>query len=445
MFALKSQRVLFPDGIRPGVVVVRGDRIAGLHEKDVGGLPTEDVGDAVVMPALTDCHVHINEPGRTEWEGFSSATRAAAVGGVTLLVDMPLNSIPVTTSVEALERKLSAAQGQLWVDCGFWGGVIPGNEAELAPMVRAGALGFKCFLCPSGIDEFPASTAEDLRKAMPILRDAGVPLLVHAEIESELSSVAGDPSPRLYANYLHSRPKEWEDRAVAMVIDRVRETGARAHIVHLSSANALALIRAAKAEGLPITAETCPHYLGLASEEIPDGATEYKCAPPIRERENRERLWAALKDGTLDFVVTDHSPCIPSLKLQESGDFLQAWGGIASLQLGLRSVWTEAQKRGIPLEKVSHWMSAATSIFAGQRDRGTLTVGNTADLILFHPEVEHSVEPRELLHRHPTSPWAGRMLKGRVQRTWMRGQVIAENGAPVGTANGKIVLGEKHE
>jgi allantoinase len=440
-FAVKSQRVICPDGVRPAVVQVEHGRIRGIGPDAPAGVAVEDRGDEVIFAALTDTHVHINEPGRTEWEGFATATRAAAAGGVTMLVDMPLNSDPVTTSEAALQAKLAHAEGKLWVDCGFWGGVVPGNAAELGPMVRAGALGFKCFTCFSGIDEFPASTAEDLRIAMPILRDLGVPLLVHAELESELRLAPSDPSPRLYSNYLHSRPKEWEDAAVAMIIGLVRETGCRAHIVHLSSANALDLLRRAKAEGLPISAETCPHYLGLAAEEIPDGATEFKCAPPIRERENQERLWAGVLDGTIDFVVTDHSPCVPALKNFETGDFSSAWGGIAALQLGLRSVWTEAHRRGIPLAQVIHWMSRGTALFAGQPQRGQLVPGAPADLVALEPDAERTVEPSELLHRHPTTPWAGRRLRGIVRKTWLRGEVVAIDGRVDGAPLGRILRG----
>lgn len=442
-FALRSRRVLLGNRLVTSIVTVSDGRIAAVGATAPAGVPVLDLGDDALLPALTDTHVHIDEPGRTEWEGFASATAAAAAGGVTLLVDMPLNSDPVTTSVDALNTKIAAAQGQLWVDCAFWGGVIPGNAAELLPMVRAGALGFKCFLCPSGIDEFPPATARDLREAMPLLRQAGVPLLVHAELELALREVPADSSPRAYSRYLHSRPGAWEDAAVALVIDLVRETGCRAHIVHLSSAGALDLLRQAKREGLPVSAETCPHYLGLAAEEVPDGATEYKCAPPIRERDNQELLWAGLLDGTLDFVVTDHSPCVPALKRLDMGDFAGAWGGIASLQLGLRSVWTEARRRGVPLERVLQWMSAETARFAGWPDRGVIAVGAPADLVAFAPEHEERVDAASLLHRHPITPWAGRLLSGRVRRTWLRGALIAEDGRVTGAPTGRVALGRQ--
>ncbi len=442
MITLRSQRVLLPGKLEPvpACVTFSEGKIVQVGAEPPPGAEVQDHGQDVILPALTDTHVHVNEPGRTEWEGFATATRAAAVGGVTMLVDMPLNSDPVTTSLAAVHAKIAAARGKLHVDVGLWGGVVPGNAPELAPMIEAGVLGFKCFTCFSGIDEFPASTAEDLRVAMPILREGGVPLLVHAELESALVNVLQDASPRLYARYLHSRPKEWEDRAVAMIVDLVRETGCPAHIVHLSSAGALDILRRAKAEGLAVTAETCPHYLGLAAEEVPDGDTAFKCAPPIRERANQDLLWAGLVDGTLDFVVTDHSPCVPALKKLETGDFEGAWGGIASLQLGLRSVWTEARRRGVPLSRVIDWMARGTADFAGRPARGRLQVGAPADLLVFAPAHEEVLDARSLLHRHPTTPWAGRTLAGRVRATWMRGEAIAAEGAPLGDARGQLIL-----
>lgn len=437
---IASPRVLLNGQLRPATIRVSEGRIIAITD---GCEPAAtQFADAVIMPALVDTHVHINEPGRTEWEGFATATRAAAAGGVATLVDMPLNSSPVTTTLSALRQKIEASRGQLFVDVGFWGGVVPGNAAELGPMAKAGARGFKCFMCHSGIDDFPASTAIDLRLAMPELRRAGVPLLVHAELESELLAVPADADPRAYATYLHSRPKLSEDRAISLLIDLVRETGCRAHVVHLSSASSLPILAAAKAEGLPITAETCPHYLCLVADEIPDGRTEFKCSPPIRERENRDALWAGLAAGTIDFVVTDHSPCIPGLKRLDTGNFIEAWGGIASLQLGLRSVWTEAAKRNVPLSTLSHWMSAAPAMLAGLPDRGTLKVGARADLLVWQPEQTSQIDPSKLLHRHPLTPYANRTLAGRIDRLYLAGEEIVRDGIPFGPARGQALLCE---
>lgn len=320
---LKGQRVLTPQGIRPAAVIIAGERIVDVvgYNEAPDAPSSFDAGTALVMPGVVDSHVHLNEPGRVSWEGFETGTRAAAAGGITTLVDMPLNSDPVTTTLAAFKAKLAAADQRLWVDCGFWGGVVPGNADELQPMVAAGVLGFKAFLCHSGIDDFPRATEADLRKAMPILAALGRPLLVHAELESHGPGVAAPGADaRRYATFLASRPPEMEIEAVRLAINLCRETGCAVHVVHLSAAGALPLIKAAKAEGLPVSVETCPHYLVFAAEEIPDGATEYKCAPPIRERANRELLWAGLTEGVIDFVACDHSPCTPDLKLQETGE-----------------------------------------------------------------------------------------------------------------------------
>ncbi|MFT4623493.1 MAG: allantoinase [Myxococcota bacterium] len=434
MTALTSRCVHTPAGVIPATVHLIDGRVASIGPPGDGF----DLGELALMPGVVDTHVHVNEPGRTEWEGFVTATSAAALGGVTTLADMPLNSLPVTTTLAALEAKIASAVGKLRVDVALWGGIVPGNTPELAPMVARGTRGFKCFLCPSGIDEFPASTEANLLRAMPELRRLGVPLLVHAELEGELrDAVAGDV--RDYATYLHSRPPEWEDAAVAMMVDLCRRTGCRVHIVHLSSAGALAALRSAKAEGLPITAETCPHYLCLRAEDVPPGATEFKCAPPIREGANRDALWAALADGTLDFVVTDHSPCIPGLKLPDEGDFMRAWGGIASLQLGLASVCTEARRRGFGLAQITRWMTEGPRALLGLPS-GAIAVGASADLIAFDPHEAFVVEGADLAHRHPTTPYAGRRLCGRVHHVWLRGQPIVRHGALVGPPQGRLLL-----
>lgn len=419
--ALSSRYVLVDGTFRPATVVFDGETIAAVVPEPP---PDCDVtvlaDDEVLLPALVDTHVHVNEPGRVEWEGFETATRAAAAGGISTVVDMPLNSIPVTTTLAAFEAKVAAAAGKLHVDVGLWGGVVPGNTAELAPMVAAGAFGFKCFTCPSGIDEFPPVTEDDMRAAMRVLEPLGVPLLVHAELELEGENPYETSSPREYLRYLHARPRAWEDAAIARTIRLVRETGCRAHIVHLSSASALPMIKAAKAEGLPLTVETCPHYLVLSAEEVPDGATEYKCAPPIREADNREMLWRGLREGVIDFVLSDHSPCTPQLKLPERGDFLDAWGGIASLQLGLPNIWTAARQRGFALTDVIRWMSAGPAAFLGLDRR--IAPGLRADLVAFAPEGDVTVTAEALLHRHKLTPYLGRTVSGAVRGTWLRGQ-----------------------
>lgn len=430
-FALRSQRVLTPEGIKPHIIVVRDDKIESVlppnwASSDLAeNVPLEDLGDSLIFPGLVDCHVHINEPGRTEWEGFETATKAAASGGVTTIIDMPLNCTPVTTSVDALKLKLDATSGRLHVDTGFWGGVIPGNAEELTRLAEAGALGAKAFLCPSGIDDFPQSTEDDLRAAMPRLADAGIPLLAHAELE--LDAPACPPGSADYNDYLKSRPREWEDAAIGMLIKLCRETRCPVHIVHLSSATAVPMLRDAKAEGLPITVETCPHYLCLTAEEIPSGDTTFKCAPPIRENANRDGLWAALIEGVIDFVISDHSPCTPGLKRIDEGDFAGAWGGIASLSLGLSNIWTEAQKRGVKIEKLAEWMSLAPARFAGVADKkGAIAEGMHADFFVWDPASTFELDAERLHFKHRISPYVGRTLAGEVETTWLRGEKIFE-------------------
>ncbi len=425
MRALRSDRVLTPDGLRPATVVL-GDRIELRDHPD-----PEDLGDLVLMPALVDSHVHINEPGRTEWEGFTTATQAAALGGVAALCDMPLNCLPVTTTASALDAKVQASEGLLAVSVGFWGGVVPGNLRELAPMVEAGARGFKAFLCHSGIDDFPESDRAVLREAMRELKRLGSRLLVHAELEHELPDPPDPEDPTTYLAWLHARPRSFEDGAIAMVIELMRETGCPVHVVHLSSGTALPMIAAAKRDGLPLTVETCPHYLCLTSEEVPDRATEFKCAPPVREAANRELLWGGLRDGVIDCVVSDHSPCVPGLKLPERGDFLEAWGGIASLQLGLPAVWTEASRRGFGIEDVARWMSAGPARLLG--------LGPRAGLVAWDPEATFVVDGAALAHRHPITPYAGRTLKGVVDSTWLAGDAIVRGGRVVRPDAGRVL------
>ncbi|HEX8068611.1 MAG TPA: allantoinase AllB [Pyrinomonadaceae bacterium] len=448
-FVIRARRVVMPAGVAPAAVQVRGGRIGAVGEfADVpAGSELIEVDDeALLLPGLVDTHVHINEPGRTEWEGFASATRAAAAGGVTTLVEMPLNSVPATTTRAALAAKLDAARGQLRVDVAFWGGVVPGNAAELEGLRADGVVGFKCFLVPSGVDEFPHVTEDDLRAVMPLLARMDVPLIVHAEapapIDAAVETVTrADADPRRYATFLVSRPEAAEEEAVALMIRLCRETGARVHIVHHSAASALPLLAAAKAEGLPFTAETCPHYLVFAAEDVPDGATEYKCCPPVRGRANREALWRALEDGTLDFVVSDHSPCPPVMKRRDVGDFMQAWGGISSLQLRLSVMWTQARARGHSIEQLCAWLAAAPARLVGLEARkGAIRPGCDADLCVFHPEAVTRVAPDVLQHRHKLTPYAGHVLRGAVAATYLRGVKIYERGAFLHEAAGAPLL-----
>lgn len=446
-FDLVSRRVVVDETLRPATIVIDGETIAEVRDgRDTrGDAPVVDLGDLVLAPGLVDTHVHINEPGRTEWEGFTTATRAAAAGGVTTLVDMPLNCIPVTTNATALALKLAAAAPQLWVDVGFWGGVVPGNADELAGLAAAGVLGCKAFMVHSGIDEFPNADEATLRAAMIELHKAGLPLLAHAELDLGAPPCTDDP--RHYDAYLRSRPAAWEDAAIAVLIRLCRETGCAVHVVHLSSADSLPQIRSAKAEGLPLTVETCAHYLCLRAEDVPDGDTTYKCAPPIRDDDNRTRLWQGLADGAIDFVVTDHSPCTPALKGRAGGDFHAAWGGISSLQLGLQSVWTEAARRGFDVARVVGWMSSRPAAFAGVgRRKGRIAPGFDADLFAWAPEEAFDVTPELLRFRHAQSPYMGRRLHGVVHRTWLRGTIVYDargmGTSPHGPApHGRVRLG----
>ena len=427
--ALRSQRVVTPEGERAATILVENGRISALlaHNAEVAGATLIDVGRHAILPGVIDPHVHINEPGRTEWEGFDTATRAALAGGLTSLVDMPLNSAPVTTSVANFQLKFAATKGQLHTNVGFWGGVVPGNAAEIEPLIAAGVLGFKAFLTHSGIDDFPNATEEDLRLVMPILARYRLPLLVHCEL-SEDNDEWKKNDHRSYSNYLASRPKKWEDDAIALMIRLCEEFKCPVHIVHLSSADSIAAIAAAKVKGLPLTVETGQHYLYFNAEDIADGQTQFKCAPPIREKANNDQLWAALQAGIIDFVATDHSPAPPDLKQLESGDFTTAWGGIASLQFALPVLWTAARQRGATLTDITKWLSANPAKLAGQSQRkGQIAPGFDADLIVFDAEKTFVVQESMVQHKHKVSPYICQELWGVVEQTFLRGELVYQN------------------
>jgi allantoinase len=438
---IRSERVVLRDGIRRATIRIRGESIAGIgphSEKQSPGVRQMDVGSLVVLPGLVDTHVHINDPGRSEWEGFETATRAAAAGGVTTLVDMPLNSIPATTTRAGLEAKRQAATGRCHVDVGFWGGIVPGNARDLEPLAKAGVLGFKCFLSPSGVEEFGNVGEADLREAMPILAKLALPLLVHAELPSRLFEPCGDP--RSYATWLESRPPEAEHAAIDLLIRLAREYGVHVHVVHLAAATALPAIAAARQAGVPITVETCPHYLAFAAEDIQQGATAFKCAPPIRGRAHGARLWQALASGEIDLVATDHSPAPPGMKQLETGDFLRAWGGIASLQLGLGVVWTGARERGLSIEHLARWLAENPARLAGlQHRKGAIEIGRDADLVVWDPDATTTVDAAALYHRHPVTPYHGARLHGRVQTTILRGEIVFDEGDVRGRPTGRLL------
>jgi len=439
--ALKSRHVITPEGERTAIILVENGRISALlpYDAAVAGVELRDVGDHAILPGVIDPHVHINEPGRTDWEGFDTATRAALAGGLTSLVDMPLNSAPVTTSVANLELKRAATAGKLHTNVGFWGGVVPGNAAEIEPLIAAGVLGFKAFLTHSGIDDFPNTTEEDLRRVMPILARHRLPLLVHCEL-SEDDEAWKQNDHRSYPNYLASRPKKWEDEAVVLMIRLCEEFNCPVHIVHLSSANSIAPIAAAKAKGLPLTVETGQHYLYFNAEDIADGQTQFKCAPPIREKANNDQLWAALQAGIIDFVATDHSPAPPNLKQLESGDFTTAWGGIASLQLALPVLWTAARQRGASLHDVAKWLSENPAKLAGQsQKKGKIAPGFDADLIVFDAEKTFVVSEEMIQHKHKVSPYICQELAGVIELTFLNGEEVFQRSTFTQLNHGQIL------
>ena len=442
---IRSRRTVLPGGVTEAAVFVRDGRVEliGGYDLRLDADRAVDLGDLPLLPGVVDSHVHVNEPGRTAWEGFATATRAALAGGVTTICDMPLNSSPVTTTVDALRAKTAAAAGQCAVDVAFWGGAVPGNAESLWPLLDAGVVGFKCFLIDSGLPEFPPLSREELRSAMAAIAESGAPMIVHAEDPYQVTTPAGAS----YDAFVASRPPIAERRAIETVISAAAFSGARAHIVHLAAGECAALISSAKAAGIALSAETCPHYLFFAAEEVPPGHTEFKCCPPVRYAVNREALWRALGDGAIDGVVSDHSPCAPSLKgLTEAGgaggDFRTAWGGISSLQLGLSVVWSVARRRGFSLADVSRWMSAFPASLAGLPTKGRIAVGGDADFVAFDPDAAWEVRGAELLHKHPVTPYDGRTLTGRVTRVWLggaevtpydppRGRLLARGGGPL--------------
>jgi allantoinase len=433
---VRSRRVVLPGGVEPASLEIRDGRIIAIGPIDraTGEAHVVDPGDKYVLPGLVDTHVHINEPGRTEWEGFRTATRAAAAGGYTTLVDMPLNNLPETTTVENLCLKQSAACGQCMVDYGFWGGVVADNQADVRALASAGVLGYKCFLVHPGIDGFTMVTRAQLEAAMPEVAASGLPLLVHAELPEPIEEATARLNAercdwKRYSTYLASRPDAAEVEAIRLMIELSRKYGCRVHIVHLSSIEALPDLQAARAEGLPITVETCPHYLHFAAENIADGATLYKCAPPIRSGANRERLWQALGNGDIDLIATDHSPCLPEMKTRGDGSFLEAWGGIASLQLALPLVWTDARRRGFSITQVARWMGEEPAKLAGlERKKGAIREGHDADLVVFDPDAKFQVGAARLEHRHPITPYVGEMLSGVVEMTFLRGEKVFDRG-----------------
>ena len=442
-FGLHSKRVLLDGELKEATIEIHDGKIEAIKLGEFPGadFPIEDVGNSVIMSGLIDCHVHINEPGRADWEGFDTATKAAAAGGITTLIEMPLNASPVTTSKKAFEDKLGATENKLHVNCGFWGGIVPENIDELDDLIESGVFGIKAFLTHSGIDEFPNVNEMDLRKALPILKKHNVPLLVHAELDSPIvGQNLLDEFPTNYQAYLASRPKEWEDKAIKMMIDLCREFDTPVHIVHLSSSNSIEKLARAKSQGLPISVETCPHYLVFDAEDIPDGQTQYKCAPPIRERANNEKLWSALKDDLFSFIVSDHSPAIPEIKELESGNLKKAWGGIAGLQFSFPAFWTQAKARGISIVEVANLMSYNVAKFLNlEKEKGKIAIGFDADLTIWNPEGTFEVMKDIIEFKHKITPYEGLQLCGEVEKTFVGGHKVFDKGLFCDLSKGQLL------
>jgi allantoinase len=424
--AFISSQIVAPDALRRGAVLVEDGRITGIcSESEVPAHYRRLDCPGALLPGLVDSHIHINEPGRTEWEGFATATRAAAAGGYTTLIDMPLNCLPATTTAAALEAKRAASRGQCFVDWAAWGGVSGHNAADLEPLARAGVRGFKCFLAEPGLDGFCRVDEGELRAAAPHIARTGLPLLVHAELPEFLAPADADADPRNYETWLRSRPDQAEVEAIRLMIRLCREYGFRLHIVHLATAEALPDIRRAKEEGLPLTVETCPHYLHFAAEEIPDGSTLHKCAPPVRSAADREQLWGAVREGLIDLIATDHSPCPPAMKHRDTGNFLTAWGGIASVSVALPVVWTGMRARGFNLADLARLLSQKPAQLAGlERRKGAIAPGYDADFVVFDPEGERIVTAPDLYTRHAISPYLGERLFGTVTATYLRAKAV---------------------
>jgi allantoinase len=444
---VRGRNVVTSEGARAASIHIEAGQIARVAKyDDVGrarGDAVVDAGDLVILPGLVDTHVHINEPGRTDWEGFATATAAAAAGGITTLLDMPLNSIPATTSIEALEAKRRSASGKCRVDVGFLGGVVPGNRSDIEPLWRAGVFAFKCFLVPSGVDEFQHVTGADLENAFPVLARLDALLMAHAELSGPIERAwpaLRERDPRSYAAYLASRPPDAETDAIRLIAELAHRHRARVHIVHTSAAESVTLLRELRRQGVSISAETCPHYLTLSADDISDGATEFKCAPPIRDRGHREALWEGLHHGALDLIVTDHSPCPPALKRRDAGDFFLAWGGVSSLELSLSVIWSAMRERALDIGHVAQWMARGPARLVGLEGRkGTIAPGADADLVIFDPDAAFAVDAAALHQRHPLTPYDRRELFGRVRATYLRGALACADDRLVGGPSGRLL------
>lgn len=443
--ALYSKNIVVEDQTKEGYILVSNGKIVDIVDHlDDKNLKVENYENFTIIPGIVDCHVHINEPGRTDWEGFETATKAAISGGITTLIDMPLNCSPVTTSLEALDIKKNEVKNKLWNDCGFWGGIIPNNFDKIEPLLQAGVMGCKVFLIDSGIDEFPNVTEEDLRKALPLLKKYNLPLIVHAEIEDFPGQTSDYNNPKSYQAFLDSRPKSIEDKAISMMIRLCEEFDTKIHIVHLSSADSLENIKTAKQKGLKFTAETCPHYLFFNSENIEDGDTKFKCCPPIREQSNNDLLWEGVKDGTIDFIVSDHSPCTANLKLMEKQDIEHAWGGISGLQFSFQVILNKAIEKGLSLNDVVKLMSGNTSKFLGiGHKKGKIAKGFDADLVVLDPNESFTIEEEIIQHKNKVTPYINNTLKGVVKKTYLRGNLVYDNGVFSDKPIGQFISSEQ--